>query len=107
MNDKKLYDITLGENSEKIQLGTGVPTSVQVTWGALTAGAPTVDITVSNDGVNFLSLLAAPEAMSVVGGTTMLLEPSSPYLFIRVETVAGGSTGTYSVFLNKNSPDVI
>jgi hypothetical protein len=96
--DKRIIrDISVLEEHQE-EVGASAPLSFQVVWQSL-VGPGMLDIQVSNDRVNWNSILDSVFDMSS-DDNLLVLEPSTPYGFIRI-FITGATSGTYSIFFNQ------
>lgn len=78
------------------EVGNSKPTAIHIVWRDLT-GSATLDIQASNDRASWNSLMESSFDMTT-DDNFLLIEPSTPYQYLRVFT-NGATGGVYDVYL--------
>ena len=100
---KANIDATVSANNI-FEIGQSDPMCIQIIWSGVVAVArPTIDILVSNDGVNFSSLGGTlPVTMTEVSDNFVLIQESTPYRYINIAYAnTNSSAGTYTISIVK------
>lgn len=90
--------------NQDFPIGLSGPTSIQVVFEGVTGGPPTITISASNNGINFVSLDSTAFPYSAIGANDsfLLIQDHTPYKYLRVAFLANGATaGTYSISISK------
>ncbi len=79
-----------------------MPFSFQIINYAIVGGAPTITMTVSDDGINYTNYNSNTTLIDITDtdNNAFIYSLTSPWEYIKLTYVSNGATGSFSVIIN-------